>query len=98
MHPALKPLFKDHGTSPAAEALMQGKITAELKSFLSPVRNVLRCMARTDEEPQLSKITGNITTAEFKAAFKAVAEKTSSSSPSGIYYTLWKAIATDNEL
>ena len=97
MHTAFDDLFSNHGTSPAADALLNGEISAELNAFPPPVRNVLRFIAKTEQEAMLPEITGEITTAEFKSAFKAVSEKTSSS-PSGLHYTLWKAIATDNEL
>jgi hypothetical protein len=51
-------------------------------------------LKQTDKEHALPKITGKITKDEFQAAFKKVAERTSSS-PSGLHYTIWKCLARD---
>ena len=97
MSTEFKSIIDDYGTSPAADNVLRGELTLELESMPLPVRNVLRKLARTELERGVPLITGDITPDEFKKAFKAVTEKTSSS-PSGMHYTLWKSIANDKDL
>jgi hypothetical protein len=54
-------------------------------------------LKQTDEEKALPPITGGISKEEFQAAFKAVSEHTSSS-PSGLHYSIWKCLARENDL
>ena len=42
-------------------------------------------------------VTGAFTTEDFQDAFAAVPEKTTSS-PSGLHYTLWKSLAKEDDL
>ena len=41
---------------------------------------------------------GSISKQEYQDAFKAVRERTSSSPDSGLHYTLWKALAKEDDL
>ena len=57
----------------------------------------LKTLIQTDKEIKLPPITGVITTEEFKQEFKKEKENTSSY-PSGLDYTVWKCIASDETL
>lgn len=52
----------------------------------------IRSLQQTEAEKALPPITGSITKEEFQSAFKAVSEHTSSS-PSGLHYSIWKCLA-----
>jgi hypothetical protein len=54
-------------------------------------------LKQTEQERRLPPITGKITASEFRAAFAKVKERTSSS-PSGVHYTIWKCLARDEEI
>ena len=57
----------------------------------------IRAVKQTEQEKNLPPITGKITKEQFQGAFKAVSEKTSSS-PSGLHYTIWKCLAAEDDL
>ena len=57
----------------------------------------LKWMEMTDEEKAASDIPPKITPEQFRSAFKSVREKTKSSF-SSLHYTLWKAVAEDEEM
>ena len=59
------------------------------------IREWIKALIRTPAETKLPTIEGVITTKEFQRAFGKAKENTSSS-PSGMYYTVWKCIAKDN--
>ena len=57
----------------------------------------INAVKQTDAERALPPISGYISPREFQQAFAKVSERTSSS-PSGINYTIWKCLARDDEL
>ena len=57
----------------------------------------LHWIKKTPKEREVRAMPAIITLEDFFEAFKAVDEMTSSS-PSGLHYTLWKALAENNEL
>jgi hypothetical protein len=61
------------------------------------VRAWVVSLKQTEKERNLPPISGKITKDELQTAMKAVAERTSSS-PSGLHYTIWKCLARDDEL
>ena len=61
------------------------------------MREWIRALIRTPAETKLPMIEGTITKKEFQRAF-AKAKENTSSSPSGMDYTVWKFIAKDDEL
>jgi hypothetical protein len=61
------------------------------------IRSWILALKQTETERRLPPITGKITAEEFRAAFAKVKERTSSS-PSGIHYTIWKCLARDEEV
>lgn len=73
-------------------------MTDELDKYPTIVRQWLHQFRRTDEEKkECVPIDGFIERCDFQQAFKSAKEKTSSS-PSGIHYTFWKCIATDDAI
>ncbi|KAL7514488.1 hypothetical protein ACHAXN_011839 [Cyclotella atomus] len=56
----------------------------------------IRAVKQTEQEKTLPPITGKISKTQFQMAFKAVSEKTSSS-PSGLHYTIWKSLAVEDD-
>ena len=57
----------------------------------------IRSLKQTEAELALPRIGGMITPEEFSAAFKVVSERTSSS-PSGMHYTIWKCLAANERI
>ena len=81
-------LLSEYGTSDLSTRLLEGEITTELDAFPSVVRKWILQFRRTEEEKRECKpIDGYVSTEDFQEAFRAAKEKTSSS-PSGINYTL----------
>ena len=69
--------------------MLRGNIEWEEIPDDPEIRAWVKSLIRTKEETSLQPIQGITTTREFKDAFKAAKENTSSS-PSGIKYTIWK--------
>ena len=55
-------------------------------------------MKQTEEEKEASKVRPQISPEMFRDAYKTVTEKTSSSLTSKLHYTLWKAVAEDEDM
>ena len=87
-------LLDNFGASPLADKVLEGEVTNDLDQFPHVIREWLKQFTRTEEERRCIPIDGMIYPHEFQQAFRAVNEKTSSS-PSGIHYTFWKAMASD---
>jgi len=94
---AFAPFTQNHGTGSAAKELLEGKYSQEFTALPDVMQSWLRLVKTNANEFPSTPVTGEITREQFQAAFKAVSEATSSS-PSGIHYTFWKAIARDDEL
>mgnify|MGYP003325952949 CR=1 FL=1 len=90
-------ILERFGTGPKAVELLKGHVTSDVSRFPPTIRAWLKQFRRTEEESQATLIDGMIFEDEYQTAFKEVNEK-SSSSPSGLHYTIWKSIAQDDEL
>ena len=95
--PWFQEMIQGDGYTQAGENILNGepqtgnvKLTPEMSAWLGAIM-------QTETEKSLPTIEGRITTEEFQQAFKSAKEKTSSS-PSGLHYTIWKCIATDLKL
>lgn len=86
----------EHGTTSQVDALLDGTFDVDAVDFPDYVKDWLRWMKRTPAEKELKEIQPRITPERFAEAFKNTDEMTSSS-PSGLHYTLWKAIAEKSE-
>jgi hypothetical protein len=91
------PFMAEHGTSSVVQDLLDGKLDIESYGFPHETNEVLRVFQRTPEEKQSSIERRPMTKDEFQASFKA-AKETTSSSPSGLHYGIWKAAAEINDL
>ena len=93
--PVMQSLIEQHGTNDLVDDLIEGRMNIDevadeaIQAWLSAVQ-------QTASEMKLPRMTGEIPVDEFQAAFKAVDEHTSSS-PSGLHYSLWKVLARDND-
>ncbi|KAL7502579.1 hypothetical protein ACHAXN_000520, partial [Cyclotella atomus] len=94
-NPNIQKLLANHGTDLLQE-VMDGTISLD-DAADEVITAWIRALKQTDEERALPPITGSISTTEFQAAFKAVSEHTSSS-PSGLHYSIWKCLATDEKI
>ena len=73
-------------------------MTDKLDAFPEVLRKWLLLMKRTEfEDTVKDSIDGTVETEDFKQSFHNARENVSSS-PSGLHYTIWKSIATNDEL
>ena len=93
--PTIQSLISGHGTD-LLDEILSGSISLDLAAD-EVLRAWLLALQQTDEEKALPPITGSISKEEFQAAFKAVSEHTSSS-PSGMHYSIWKCLAREDDL
>ncbi len=85
-------LIGEHGTSHFVEELLAGKIDIDTLDFPIHVKDWLKTLRKEKVDKELDPLPNYVSPLEFQSAFKEVDEMTSSS-PSGLHYTLWKAIA-----
>ena len=74
------------------EKLLKGKIDIEALEIPGYAKEWLHWIKKTPKEEEVRPIPPEITPEDFSEAFEVVDEMTSSS-PSGLHYTLWKALA-----
>ena len=92
----LREIIGDHGTTTQVKDLLEGTFDIEALDAPDHVKAWLRWLKKTPAERELKPIPSKIKPRAFAKAFKVVNEMTSSS-PSGLHYTLWKAIAEKEE-
>lgn len=90
--PPLSTLLGEHGTTAEIAAILSGDMDIEAIDVPDYVKHWLRWMELTQAERDLQSVPPKITPSQFKEAFRVQDELTSSSA-SGLHYTLWKAIA-----
>jgi hypothetical protein len=56
----------------------------------------IEALKQSEAEASLPPVTGEVTPEQFQDAFKAVTERTSSAGK--VHYTIWKCLATDDEM
>jgi hypothetical protein len=93
--PIIQSLLPNHCTDLLDEVL-SGSISIDSAAD-EVLKAWLLALKQTDAEKALPPITGSISKDEFQAAFKAVSEHTSSS-PSGLHYSIWKCLAHEDDL
>ena len=67
---------------------MEHDVSEEMAAWIQAVK-------QTDKEKVTPKVVGMMTKEQFQYAFKIANEKTSSS-PSDMHYTMWKAVAASD--
>eukprot|EP01082_Thalassiosira_pseudonana_P014896 g13554.t1 g13554 contig8:946492-947667(+) len=95
-HQSFTTITGHHGTSETVDAILEGDYNIDGTDLPLQMKQWLKTMQRTPKEKDLT-IQVEMTPKQFQEAFKAADEKTSSS-PSGLHYTLWKAIAEKDDL
>jgi hypothetical protein len=93
--PNIQRLLPNHGTDLLQEVL-DGAISID-NATDEVVAAWIRSLQQTEAEKALPPITGSISKEEFKSAFKAVSEHTSTS-PSGLHYSIWKCLAREDDI
>ena len=79
------------------EKLLNGEIDIERLEVPEHVKEWLHWLKKTPKEREIRALPPIITPEDFREAFEVINEMTSLS-PSGLHYTLWKALAENNEL
>ena len=85
-------LVGEHGTSQFVDSILDGTIDIDKYNFPAHVNKWIRGLKKTYKDYKLKPLPNFITLEEFAGSFKITGEMTSLS-PSGLHYTLWKAIA-----
>ena len=89
-------VLAEHGTSEVAQAILDGTFDPTTLGMDEGTETFIRGLQRREKEKSLT-IPRQMTTEEFQESMKITHEDTSSSA-SGLHYTLWKAIAEDDDL
>ena len=94
--PIMQNLIERSESNDLIDAIRSGEISPEhaTDEYIQAWLSALQQTATKTDEMNLPKIDGFISPEKFQAAFKAVKERTTSS-PSGLHYTLWKVLAAD---
>ncbi|KAL7524523.1 hypothetical protein ACHAXR_002911 [Thalassiosira sp. AJA248-18] len=99
----MQSLIQEYGTSDLVDDLIDGSISINeatdeaIQAWISAVQQTHseHTINTSDGSIPIPRISGAITPSDFQAAFKAVSEKTTSS-PSGLHYSIWKVMARDD--
>eukprot|EP00956_Cyclotella_meneghiniana_P031387 scaffold82298_cov45-Cyclotella_meneghiniana.AAC.7 len=92
------PILEEYGTSVTAKEILSGD--CDLKSLnLSPEMKWFLESLKMNEKEKKMEIPKRMSQKDFQKVMKLQDETTTTtSSPSGIHYTLWKALAEDDDL
>ena len=89
-------ILAEHGTSEIALGILNGTIDPASLGLDEDATKFIAGLAKNTEEKGLS-MPRQMSTKDFQAAMKVTHEDTSSSA-SGLHYTLWKTISEDDDL
>ncbi len=89
-HLSFTEIMGEHGTSEAVDVILDGEFDIDGTDLPTQMKQWLKSMQRTSTEKEHT-VQVEMTPKQFQEAFK-VADENTSSSPSGLHYTLWKAI------
>ena len=90
------PILDDHGTSDTAKSVLDGTYDTSQLNLGPEMEMFLNSLVMTPEE-RLLVVPGMMSTEDFQDVMRNQKEDTSSS-PSGLHYTLWKAIGEIKKL
>ena len=88
----LSELIGPHGMGKQAIELLEGKYSVDEMDLPLHLKEWLKWLNQTEEEQAAESVPQKITPEMFSSAFKTTDEMTSSL-PSHLHYTLWKAVA-----
>jgi hypothetical protein len=94
--PAFAPVIDDYGCSSLSDKILDGMADLNQLDVSEEVKWFLERLKMTDDEKRL-EVPARMTAEQFSEGMKTTNEMTSSS-PSGLHITLWKAIAEDEGL
>ena len=89
--PLMNEIQANHGLNSRVDDLLAGRFETE-HEVPEEMAGWIKAVKQTDKEKATPKVVGVMTKEQFQYVFKIANEKTSSS-PSGMHYTMWKAMA-----
>ena len=89
--PLMNEIQANHGLNSRVDDLLAGRFETE-HEVSEEMAAWIKAVKQTDKEKATPKVVGVMTKEQFQYVFKIANEKTSSS-PSGMHYTMWKAMA-----
>ena len=89
-------LIENYETNDMVDAIRAGKLTIP-DAIDEAIQAWLSALQQTGERMRLPYVEGTFTTEDYQSAFAAVSEHTTSS-PSGLHYTLWKSLAKEDDI
>ena len=92
--PLMNEIQANHGLNSRVDDLLAGRFETE-HEVPEEMAGWIKAVKQTDKEKATPKVVGVMTKEQFQYAFKIANEKTSSS-PSGVHYTMWKAMAASD--
>jgi len=92
--PLMNEIQANHGLNSRVDNLLAGRFETE-HEVPEEMAGWIKAVKQTDKEKATPKVVGVMTKEQFQYVFKIANEKTSSS-PSGMHYTMWKAMATSD--
>ena len=84
----------NHGLNSRVDDLLAGRFVTE-HEVSEEMAAWIQAVKQTDKEKATPRVVGVMTKEQFQYAFMIAREKTSSS-PSGMHYTMWKAMAASD--
>jgi hypothetical protein len=91
-----KHILAEHGTSEVADAILNGEYDTSTLQMGPEMEQFIKGLKRTDEEKKLTT-PKQMTAKDFQDVMKVTDEDTSSSA-TGLHYTIWKVISEDDDL
>ncbi|KAL7531762.1 hypothetical protein ACHAWF_003900 [Thalassiosira exigua] len=96
-NPTTDDLERNHGVNDSVRSLLAGTYVTEHEVNIE-MASWLEMMKKKDKEKTPGPLVGIIPREAFQDLFKVADEKTSSNSSFGMNYTIWKALASDDEV
>ncbi len=94
--PFMQSLIDNDGINDIVDAIKSGKKSVNTATD-EAINAWTSALLQTAEKMKLPPITGEISPDDLQSAYKAVSEKTSSS-PSGLHYSIWKTLAREDDI
>jgi len=92
----MQDLISRRGTSDLIEDLRNGRITLDA-AVNEAIQAYIQALIITAGKPRLAAVTGLINVESYQGDFKSVSEMTTSS-PSGLHYSIWKVLAKEDDI
>ncbi|KAL7526234.1 hypothetical protein ACHAWF_001689, partial [Thalassiosira exigua] len=96
-NPTTDDIERNHGVNDSVRSLLAGTYVTEHEVNIE-MATWLEMMKKSDKEKTAGALVGIIPREAFQDLFRVANEKTSSNSSFGMNYTIWKALASDDEV